>query len=114
MRLSKRLGAFVLCAALALLPAVPQAMAQTMSPASKGYMDAMAKIQKDMPKDMTGDANVDFAHMMIPHHQGATDMAEVLLQHSKDPMLRKMAQKMIKAQAKEIADLQGWLKKHQK
>jgi len=78
------------------------------------YMESMSKMDKAMPKDMTGDADVDFARMMIPHHQGASDMAKVLLEHGKDPMLREMAQKMIKDQGSEITMLQDWLKKHGK
>jgi uncharacterized protein (DUF305 family) len=52
--------------------------------------------------------------MMIPHHQGASDMAKVLLDNSKDPTLRAMAAKMISDQGKEITELQDWLKKHKK
>jgi uncharacterized protein (DUF305 family) len=114
MRLSKRLGALILCAALALLPSVPMAMAQTMSPASKGYMDAMAKMQKDMPQEPSGDPDVDFARYMIPHHQAAIDMAKVHLQHGKDAKLKRMSEKVIKAQEKEIKELQAWLKVHSK
>ncbi|MDO8874574.1 MAG: DUF305 domain-containing protein [Pseudolabrys sp.] len=80
------------------------------SAASKGYMDAMSKMQADMPKDHNSDLDVGFAQMMIPHHQGAIDMAKVELQYGKDPMLRAMAEKMIKDQEKEIADLEKWLK----
>jgi uncharacterized protein (DUF305 family) len=84
------------------------------SPASKSYMDAMSKMQSSMPKDHTGDADKDFARMMIPHHQGAIDMAKVESQYGKDPMLKSMAAKMIKDQEKEVADLQKWLKDHAK
>ncbi len=80
------------------------------SPASKGYMDAMSKMQAGMPKVHNSDPDVGFAQMMIPHHQGAIDMAKVEIQYSKDPMLRAMAEKMIKDQEKEIADLEKWLK----
>ena len=80
------------------------------SPAGKGYMDAMSKMQTSMPKDQKGDPDADFARMMIPHHQGAIDMAKVEIQYGKDPELRKMAEKMVKDQEKEIADLQKWLK----
>ncbi|MGI8526643.1 MAG: DUF305 domain-containing protein [Pseudolabrys sp.] len=106
-----KIGAFGVV--LVLTQASPNAFAQDMSPASKGYMDSMAKMQKDMPKT-TGDGDVDFAQMMIPHHQGASDMAKVLLDTSKDPTLRKMAAKMIKDQGREISQLQDWLKKHKK
>ena len=80
------------------------------SPASKGHMDAMSKMQASMPKDHGNDPDAGFARMMIPHHQGAIDMAKVELQYGKDPMLRTMAEKMIKDQEREIAELEKWLK----
>jgi uncharacterized protein (DUF305 family) len=51
---------------------------------------------------------------MIPHHQGAIDMAKVELQYGKDPQLRKLAQDVIAAQQKEIAFMQSWQAKHAK
>ena len=91
-----------------------EATAQSNSPASKAYMDAMSKMQSNMPKDMTGDPDVDFAQTMIPHHRSATEMAQILVKNGKDPELRKMAQKMMEDQKKEIVELQEWLKKHGK
>lgn len=105
---------------ISLLPALVLAMVVVGSPlhaqeaAHKGYMDAMAKMNQAMPKDSSGNAEVDFARMMIPHHQSAIDMADTLLQHGKDAKLRTMAEKMKKDQKKEIADLQAWLKTHAK
>ena len=52
--------------------------------------------------------------MMIPHHQAAIDMAKIEVQSGKDPMLKKMAEKMIKDQEKEVADLKEWLAKNSK
>ena len=69
-------------------------------------------MHKDMAITYTGDADVDFARGMIPHHQGAIDMAKIVLQHGKDPEIRKLAQDIIGAQEKEIAFLKEWLKKH--
>ena len=83
-------------------------------PASKAYMDGMMKMNRDMQVPMSGDADRDFATMMIPHHQGAIDMARVQLQYGNDPELRKMAQKVIDDQEKEIADLQKWLQQHKR
>ena len=52
------------------------------------------------------DADKMFAAMMIPHHQGAIDMAKVQLQYGKDPRLRRLAQGIIVEQAQEIAVMQ--------
>lgn len=62
-----------------------------------------------MALDFTGDADVDFARGMIPHHQGAIDMARVVLAHGADPALRQLAEDIIAAQAAEIAFLRDWL-----
>jgi uncharacterized protein (DUF305 family) len=61
---------------------------------------------------LTGDADKDFAMMMIPHHQGAITVAETELKYGKDPGLRKMAEEMIAAQEKEIEELKKWQQEH--
>jgi uncharacterized protein (DUF305 family) len=77
-----------------------------------GAMQGMQGMQEQMDEvPMTGDADIDFATMMIPHHQGAIDMAEAELAHGKDPELRKLAQEIIAAQKREIAFLEQWLQK---
>ena len=60
----------------------------------------------------SGDTDRDFATMMKMHHQSALDMANIELQHGKDPVLRKMAKAIIKSQTKEIKDFDIWLAKH--
>jgi uncharacterized protein (DUF305 family) len=62
----------------------------------------------------TGNPDVDFRTHMIPHHQGAIDMAKVALKHAKDSATKQMAQKIIDDQEKEIAEMQDWLKKNGK
>jgi len=64
---------------------------------------SMAVMSRDMKAaPMTGDADHDFAAMMIPHHQGAIDMAKVELLHGKNPVLRRLAQEIIVTQRSEI------------
>jgi uncharacterized protein (DUF305 family) len=84
------------------------------SDATKGYEAANAKMHKDMTIKFSGDADSDFARGMIPHHQGAIDMAKVVLQHGKDPEIRKLAEDVIAAQEKEIAWMKEWLAKNGK
>lgn len=79
------------------------------TPATKAYRAASAKMHKDMAIPYRNDADADFAAGMIPHHQGAIDMAKVELQYGTDPELRKLAQDVVAAQEKEIAFMKAWL-----
>ena len=56
------------------------------------------------------DANYDlrFIDAMTPHHQGGVDMAKVALHKSQRPQIEKLANDIIKAQNKEIAELKQW------
>jgi uncharacterized protein (DUF305 family) len=62
--------------------------------------------------EYTGDADRDFVAHMIPHHQGAVEMAKVELKYGKDAKLRKLAKDVIAAQNKEIAFMKQWLEQH--
>lgn len=79
------------------------------SASTQAFEAANTKMHADMAIDYTGDTDADFVRSMIPHHQGAIDMARVELEHGKDPELRKLAEEVIKAQEKEIADMRQWL-----
>ena len=81
---------------------------------SKAFMTAQETMMKGMMAPMTGNADQDFARMMMDHHQGAIDMAKIELQYGKDAELRKMADKIIQDQGKEIKDLKSWQDNHMK
>ncbi|HEY5796062.1 MAG TPA: DUF305 domain-containing protein [Bosea sp. (in: a-proteobacteria)] len=82
--------------------------------ATTAYKAANTRMHKDMDIAFTGDADADFVRGMIPHHQGAIDMAKVVLAHGKDPELKKLATSIIADQEKEIAMMREWLKKNGK
>jgi len=73
-------------------------------------MQTMERMHKDMNIVPTGDPDRDFAAMMIPHHQGAIDMAKVELQLGKNPVLRRLAQGIIVEQLQEIEVMQRELR----
>ena len=81
------------------------------SEAVQAYEAANAKMHEAMTIAYSGNADTDFARGMIPHHQGAIEMAKVVLKYGKDPEIRKLAEEIIAAQEKEIAWMEGWLKK---
>ena len=81
-------------------------------PAStKAYLEAANKVHGPMMEGAkASDPDVAFVKGMIPHHQGAIDMARVVLQHAKDEQVKKWANDVIAAQEREIAEMQAWLK----
>ena len=58
----------------------------------------------------SGNSDVDFVRLMLPHHQGAIDMAKVQLLYGKDSQMRRLAQEIITDQQLEIELMQRWLK----
>ena len=83
--------------------------AATESASTKAFKAANDAMHRDMNVPLTGDADVDFVRGMIPHHQGAIDMAKIVLAHGKDPAIRKLAEEVIAAQDTEIAMMRKWL-----
>ena len=59
----------------------------------------------------SGDSDVDFVRLMLPHHQAATDMAKTELLYGKDAQMRRLAQEIITDQQSEINLMQRWLKR---
>jgi uncharacterized protein (DUF305 family) len=92
-----------------------QGMMANMNDAQKGYMQAMTKMHGPMMTAvMAKDADVAFVCGMIAHHQGAIDMAQVELRTGDNAESKKMAEKVVKEQGQEIAEMKEWLKKNAK
>lgn len=79
---------------------------------TRGYEDAMAMMHKNMHAPLAGDADIDFVRQMIPHHQGAVDMAKVQLQYGRDERLKDFNRWIIRAQEEEIGFMKQWLRRH--
>ena len=80
-------------------------------PSSLAFNAVNAKMHEGMNITFSGNADRDFVQGMIPHHQGAVDMAKIVLAFGKDPEVRKLAEGIIKAQEEEIAWMQSWQQK---
>ncbi len=92
----------------------PVFVASTAKPFAALMDDAMAVMDEGMKRaPMNGVAEHDFVTMMMPHHQGAVDMAKALLLYTKDPELRNVAQGIITEQQNEIKVMQAWLQRYQ-
>nr|WP_212590701.1 DUF305 domain-containing protein [Wenxinia saemankumensis] len=79
------------------------------SPSTEAYRAANMAMHSAMDIEFTDDADIDFARGMIGHHQGAIDMARIVLEHGEDPDLRQLAEEIIAAQEAEIAFLRNWI-----
>ena len=108
--MSAKIVGAVLCLAAALIAAAQ------MSPADGRFMQEMNGSMERMDRQMAtapmnGKVDHDFATMMIPHHQGAIDMAKAELIYGTDPVMRRLAQEILVDQQSEIDAMQLWLGK---
>jgi uncharacterized protein (DUF305 family) len=81
---------------------------------SEAFAAANKTMHGAMDLAYTGDADVDFVRGMIPHHQGAIEMAKIELRYGKDAETKRLAEGIIKAQEAEIASMKAWLAKRGK
>ena len=94
---------------------MPGMSMQGMTDASKAYMEAMMKMHSPMmTATQAKDPDVAFICGMLPHHQGAIDMARAELKYGDNPEAKRMAEKVIKDQGEEIEKMTAWLKKNAK
>ena len=111
-RRTQSAGRYTLVGVLGLLTALIaaaqiQPIAAQFMRAMHGSMERMDRQMASAP--MNGNADHDFASMMIPHHQGAIDMAKAELLYGKDPVMRRLAQEILVDQQSEIDAMRLWL-----
>lgn len=99
-----------ICLESAMAHEVPSMAMPMPSPAHEELMAGMDRMNTEMMMGgMAADIDVAFICSMIPHHRGAINMAKAELAHGDDPFARQLAEAVIEAQEREIADMLSWL-----
>jgi len=82
------------------------------APSTEAFLAANRKMHAAMDVPYTGDADIDFVRSMIPHHEGAIEMARIARDYGDDPDVRKLAEDIITSQQAEVDWMVQWLEKH--
>ena len=85
----------------------------SMSPWATAYAQANDAMHQGMMVPYSDNPDLDFARGMVPHHEGAVEMAKIQLEHGTDPEMRKLAQEVIAAQEVEISFMKEWIAQNQ-
>ena len=94
--------------------AMPSSASANDSPSTTAYRAVNDQMHAGMGAQFSGNPDVDFMRGMIPHHQGAIDMARIVLQHGGDEQVKKWAVDVIREQQREIGEMEAWLAKNAK
>lgn len=109
----KKIAAVVSVIALLAVTAVRADQTEDVKQMHEAYGQSMGAMKDDMHHGMmSDDPDVAFAAGMLPHHEGAVEMAKIELKYGKDPEMLELARKIVAAQAAEIAQMKNWLKAH--
>jgi uncharacterized protein (DUF305 family) len=109
----KKIAAVVSVIALLAVTAVRADQTEDVKQMHEAYQQSMGAMKDDMHHGMmSDDPDVAFAAGMLPHHEGAVEMARIELKYGKDPEMLELARKIVAAQAAEIAQMKNWLKAH--
>lgn len=94
-------------------PAAAAPDRSAMNAAQRAYAEANDRMHSAMGSNIPADADVAFVQGMIPHHQGAIDMARIVLEHGTDPENQALARAIIAAQEAEIQQMRAWLERRE-
>ena len=86
-------------------------VAAELSVGSQALEAANDRMHEAMAVETTGNVDIDFMRLMVPHHEAAIEMAKIVIENGKDPEVRKLGEEIVRAQEAEIGIMKAWLEK---